>query len=72
MTLLDLIKKKWQIAQFVALGSLSILIATWNAVIANTTGYIILNEAMMSIMIGILTTSGLLAAVVTLIKESLK
>lgn len=72
MTLLDLIKKKWEIVQFVALGSLSILIATWNAVIANTTGYIILNEAMMSIMIGILTTSGLLAAVVTLIKESLK
>ncbi len=72
MTLLDLIKKKWEIAQFVALGSLSILIVTWNAVIANTTGYIILNEAMMSIMIGILTTSGLLAAVVTLIKVSLK
>jgi hypothetical protein len=72
MKLIDLIKKKWEIAQFVALGSLSILIVTWNAVIANTTGYIILNEAMMSIIIGLLTTSGLLAAVVTLIKKSLK
>lgn len=70
MRLLNLIKKRWEIAQFIAIGFISFLISTWNAVIANATGYIMLNESTMDIMIGICVTSGVLTLLVVLIKES--
>jgi hypothetical protein len=68
MKILEKLKKKWETAQFIIIAVITLLTAIWNGIIYNISGYT-LNDNVLAVGVGVLATSGVLAILVTMIKD---
>lgn len=68
MKILEVLKKHWEVAQFLTIGIFLFLTSVWNGIIYDISGYHLHNNVMI-IGVGVLVTSGALMIVVTLLKQ---
>lgn len=69
--ILEVLKKHWEVAQFLIIGMVLLLVSIWSGIVYSLSGYH-LNENVMIVGIGILITSGVVMIATVILKESIK